>query len=379
MKRDRSKIVGLILAAGYSSRMGEFKPLLPVGDSTAIERCVGSLRDAGIEDVRVVVGWKAEELIPHLHRLKAGTVLNPAFADGMYSSVMAGVSYLPPETQAFVLLPVDTPLVKPRTVRELVQRFLESEATVVYPRFLDRRGHPPVVSTSCLSGAPASDPPAGLRSVLSRYEDSALVVDVVDQGTVMDMDTPEDYEDLRRYCSREGVPTESECEALLAVRRLPERVIQHSRKVAKVALRIASLLQQNGLALDLDIVLAAALLHDIARDLPNHAAEGARIVSEIGYPRVAACISRHMDLEPDRVHELAEDQLVYLADKLVKEDLVVSIQERLALTAARHAGQSEALDSATARLRDAEIILDQVAGKLGTSADRIVADLGGAE
>ena len=211
--------------------------------------------------------------------------------------------------------------------------------------------------------------------MLSRYDDSALVVDVVDQGTVMDMDTPEDYEDLRLYCSREDVPTESECEALLAVRQVPERVIQHSRAVAKVALRLASLLQQHGLVLDLDIVLAAALLHDIAKDLPNHPAEGARIVSEIGYPRVAACISRHMDLEPDRVHELAEDQLVYLADKLVKEDLVVSIQERLALTAARYAGQVDAMGGAAARLRDAETILEHVARALGVPADRVMADL----
>ena len=202
MKRDRSKIVGMILAAGYSSRMGEFKPLLPVGDSIAIERCVRSLRGAGIEDVRVVVGWKAEDLIALMHRLKAGTVFNPDFADGMYSSVMTGVASLPPETQAFVLLPVDSPMVRPRTIRELVQRFLESEATVVYPRFLGRRGHPPVVSTSCLSGAPVSDPPGGLRSVLSQYEDSALVVDVDDQGTVMDMDTPADYEALQRYCEQ---------------------------------------------------------------------------------------------------------------------------------------------------------------------------------
>lgn len=379
MKRDRSKIVGLILAAGYSSRMGEFKPLLSIGKSTAIERCVGSLRDAGIEDVRVVVGWRAEELIPLLGRLKAGTVLNRHFADGMYSSVMAGVASLGPETQGFVLLPVDSPMVKPRTISELVQRFLESEATVVYPRFLGRRGHPPVVSTSCLSGAPASEPPDGLRSVLSRYEDSALVVDVVDQGTVMDMDTPADYEALRRYCSREGVPTEAECEAVLAVRQVPARVIQHSRTVAKVALRLASLLQQQGLMLDLDLVLAAALLHDVARDLPNHAAEGARIVSEMGYPRVAVCILRHMDLEPDQVHRLAEHQLVYLADKLVKEDRVVSLQERLALTAARHAGQPEALGRAAARLRDAEIILEQVARALGVSADRVMADLRTAE
>ncbi len=220
MKRELSRIAGLILAAGYTSRMGEFKPLLPLGGLTAIERAVSALRDGGIEDVRVVVGWRAEDLAPVLDRLGVSAVVNPDFEAGMYSSVMVGFRSLEPEKQAFVLLPVDNPLVKARTVRDLVRGYLETEAAVVYPRFLGRRGHPPVISISCLSGAPASDPPGGLRSVLARYEDAALDVDVADQGTVMDMDTRSDYEDLKRYCAREDTPTDLEREALLRLRRL---------------------------------------------------------------------------------------------------------------------------------------------------------------
>jgi molybdenum cofactor cytidylyltransferase len=210
MKRDSAGIVGLVLAAGYSSRMVDFKPLLPLGESTVIETAVGSLLAAGIADVRVVVGWRANDLLPTLGRLDVTPVYNPDYATGMYSSVMAGVRTMGPEVRSFLLLPADNPLVKPHTVRELVRHYLESEAAVVYPCFRHRRGHPPIVSTSCLSDAPESDPPGGLRAVLSRYEESALNVEVADQGIVMDMDIPADYQAMLSYCAREGVPREKE-------------------------------------------------------------------------------------------------------------------------------------------------------------------------
>jgi len=62
------RIAAIILAAGFSSRMGEFKPLLPLGEMTIIERAVRLFEQAGTEDIRVVVGYRANDLIPLLQK-----------------------------------------------------------------------------------------------------------------------------------------------------------------------------------------------------------------------------------------------------------------------------------------------------------------------
>lgn len=371
MSRDLTRIAGLILAAGYSSRMGEFKPLLPVGESRAIERTVNSLLEAGVRDVRVVVGWRAEELIPWLQPLGVGVIFNPNYQSGMYSSVLAGIGTLDTDAQAFLLLPADIPLVKPSTVRELTQWYVESGASIVYPRFLRRRGHPPVISTSCLAGAPSSDSPGGLRSVLSSFEDSALDLDVVDQGILMDMDTAADYRALLDYFSRQGLPTIAECQAILERSKTAPRALAHSQKVADVARHLASRLKEKGLDLDLDLTYTASLLHDVAREQPDHARVGARVISELGFPRVANCIASHLAQEFGSWIQLNEAHLVYLADLLVKDDHIVSLRERTADVSERFAGQPEALKAATVRLKVAEDIQKRVEATVGSPLEQM--------
>ena len=82
-------IAALIPAAGYSSRMGLFKPLLPLSPSTlVIERPIKVFYEAGIDDVRVVVGHKADLLQPLLKRLGARALFNENYARGMYSCLL---------------------------------------------------------------------------------------------------------------------------------------------------------------------------------------------------------------------------------------------------------------------------------------------------
>ncbi|MGI5836240.1 MAG: DVU_1551 family NTP transferase [Chloroflexota bacterium] len=371
MSRDSAEIVGLILAAGYSSRMGEFKPLLPIGESRAIERSVNSLLSAGVRDVRVVVGWRADELTPLLESMGATTIFNPDYQSGMYSSVLAGIGTLNSDVQAFLLLPADIPLVKPATIRQLIRNYVESDASIVYPRFLHRRGHPPIISTSCLEGAPSSDFTGGLRSVLSRFEESALEVEVVDQGILMDMDTAADYQALLDYFSRNDLPTEDECTAILSLSETPTRVVAHARKVADVARNLASRLNEKGLDLDVELAFTAALLHDVAKGQADHARAGARLISRFGFQRVAECVASHMELTYSAGIPLSEPHLVYLADKLVNEDQIISLREKIAYASERFAGQNGALEAAKGRLKVAEAIKSRIETLTGLPVEQI--------
>ena len=75
--------VAIVLAAGFSSRMGAFKPLLPFGERTVVDHVVTTLRAAGVERIHVVTGFEAESLAPELARLGVTRAHNPQFAAGM--------------------------------------------------------------------------------------------------------------------------------------------------------------------------------------------------------------------------------------------------------------------------------------------------------
>ena len=109
----------VVLAAGFSSRMGKCKALLDVGGPTALERTLSTLRHSGVEDIVVVSGHYREEVEGEAKRGGARAVFNEHYERGMLSSIKAGVTALSPDFDAFFLLPVDVSLVKSATLKAL--------------------------------------------------------------------------------------------------------------------------------------------------------------------------------------------------------------------------------------------------------------------
>jgi len=188
-------LAGIVLAAGFSSRMGSFKPLLSLGPRIVVETAVLALRDAGVGTVVVVSGHGADQLELVLGRLDVREAHNRDFASGMYSSVQTGVAALDEGVEAFFLLPCDVPLAGAVTVRLLAEaRSAAGDPDVCYPVHGGRRGHPPLISARLIPEILAEEPAGGLRALLGRHE--ALHVPTPVRGAVMDLDTPEAYEAL---------------------------------------------------------------------------------------------------------------------------------------------------------------------------------------
>jgi CTP:molybdopterin cytidylyltransferase MocA len=195
-------LAAVIPAAGYSRRMGAFKPLLPFGSGTVIEQVISTVRQAGIETIRVVVGWQADRLIPVLERLGVAWVMNERFAEGMYTSIQAGVHNLPTGVAAFFLLPGDLPLVRSATLTRLIAEWDARPGGILYPCHEGRRGHPPLIASAYIPEILADTPHGGLRGLLAHHAQDAHDIDVADSGVLMDLDTPDEYqESLRRGSS----------------------------------------------------------------------------------------------------------------------------------------------------------------------------------
>lgn len=133
-----------------------------------------------------------------------------------------------------------------------------------------------------------------------------------------------------------GVPSRPACLGLLADRGVPPHIIEHSRIVASLAGALgADLVSHGGLSLDLPLLEAAALLHDIAkadtigRPLADHAREGGTFLRSLGYPVVASIMEQHIYVTEDDCRlALAEGQVLCYADKRVLHDKVVSLDAR---------------------------------------------------
>lgn len=191
-------ISAVVLAAGYSRRMGFPKLTLPWGDRTVIGQVVSSLAAAGVEDIVVVTGSFRSEVEAALAGLPARPVFNPRHAeDQMLLSLQTGLHSLGGQVEASFVALGDQPQVEAPILRELLEAYLASKPALVVPSFEMRRGHPWILDRSLWPEVLSLDPPFTLRDLLNRFSDRIQYLVVDSDSILQDLDTPHDYRRLR--------------------------------------------------------------------------------------------------------------------------------------------------------------------------------------
>jgi uncharacterized protein len=129
-------------------------------------------------------------------------------------------------------------------------------------------------------------------------------------------------------------PTPRQCLTLMREAGMPLHIQRHSRMVAAISVTVARLLNESGLTLNIEIVHAGALLHDIAKIKSlqtggDHSKAGAEMLEELGFLQLALIVREHITLDLQRVNgPLTESLVVNYADKRVKHDEIVTIDSR---------------------------------------------------
>jgi molybdenum cofactor cytidylyltransferase len=186
------------------------------------------------------------------------------------------------------------------------------------------------------------------------------------------MDTPEHYRALLERFDDYDIPSAEECKVILIEKcSVARRVLVHSCKVAEVAQRLCHQLKARGCVLDERLVLAAALLHDLAKGRPDHAATAAGILTRLGYARVAELVEGHMGIgvaEDDLVNEL---DIIRLADRIVEEDRVVHLEHKFQQRLERHPLSAGATAAIRKRFADSKRLRRKVEVALGERIGRI--------
>lgn len=352
-----SELSAIILAAGLSSRMGELKPLLHLGESTVLGQCITVLKNAGAEDIVVVTGNRAAEVAAEAQVHKARPEYNPVFSQGMFSSIRAGAKALNPASSAVFLLPVDMPLIRVGTFHLLQEHLLATKAEIAHPVFCGKRGHPLCIRASLLKDfGREKDHAAGLRPLLAAYErDNAqrvIEVAVADANILIDLDTPEAYRGACALYMCHDYPTIKEAEVIVSqIHPMPPKGLAHGHLVGELAALFATTInRQNDITLNASLCHVSGLLHDLAKGQPCHETKGSQWLIRLGFPRAAAIVAVHKDLLWQEGMPITERELVHLADKLVRGSALVTIENRFAEKLALYAHDKEAQAAITRRL-----------------------------
>jgi molybdenum cofactor cytidylyltransferase len=177
--------------------MGRPKATLPLdGRDTFLTRIVRTFLEAGVDDVVVVVGHHAAEIVESFSEsgLRARFVVNPDYDRGQLSSILAGLAVVdrPGAVAALVTL-VDVPFVSAGTVRAVLDCYRRTHAPVVRPTSGSRHGHPLLLDRSLFPALRAAAPEAGAKPVVRAHASAAGDIPIADEGAFTDIDTEDEY------------------------------------------------------------------------------------------------------------------------------------------------------------------------------------------
>ncbi len=191
-------IGAVILAAGQSQRMGRNKLLLPYGASTVLETIVTEVAACpAVADVVVVTGHEPDRITRLLASYPARCVYNPAYARAeMLVSLQVGLRALSADVQAALIVPGD----HPRLRHEAIQRVIEAyqPGALVIPSYQMKRGHPILIDRVWWDELLALPETATPRDFIRAHEDHIRYVVMETDSVLQDMDTPEEYNHLRK-------------------------------------------------------------------------------------------------------------------------------------------------------------------------------------
>jgi len=189
------RFAAIVLAAGRASRMGENKLVADVGGKAIVRRAAEAAVAAKAAPVIVVTGHERERVESALAGLGVVIVHNAGYADGMSTSLKAGLSALPPGIEAVAILLGDMPEVDGALIGKLVAA-LEGGKKIAIPVREGRQGNPVVWARALFPELAKIAGDHGAKDVIAAHR--AAVVEVpAGAGAFSDVDTPDALAALR--------------------------------------------------------------------------------------------------------------------------------------------------------------------------------------
>lgn len=151
-----------------------------------------------------------------------------------------------------------------------------------------------------------------------------------------------------------------------------KEIIDHCQAVAEVAVILGKALKKVGNELDLDLIAAAGLLHDLAKKQSDHARRAEQILCQLGYPNVADIVGAHMDIPIEDRKSISEKEVVFLADKLVQGSRMVDLELRFKTKMKEYASDPDVISIIDGKLQSALTVKHQLEQLTGKSIESMI-------
>ncbi len=195
------RLGAVVLAAGTSSRMGEPKQLLRLGERTVLGQTLENLRGVRIEQIVLVLGFAADRIARQVAADGVTVVINEQFREGIGGSLRTGLAALKPGINAALVVLADQPFVRSSTLNQLIDQYIESGAKIAIPTYRGFRGNPVLLDRSVFTEVMALTGDIGCRAIFGDHAEGIVKVSVDDVGILLDIDNQADFERLRRFAS----------------------------------------------------------------------------------------------------------------------------------------------------------------------------------
>ena len=187
-------IVGMVLAAGQSSRLGRPKQLLLLHGEALLRYTVRNILASALDEVLVVVGHEADAVRAAIAGLPVAIVVNADAALGQSTSLVAGIRALPTETAAAIVLLGDQPSIDPAVINALIAAWRNTGAPLVAPKYRNGLGNPVLFDRSIFPELMALKGDTGARPIVRAQRRAGTLHQVPVAGTTpSDVDTDDDY------------------------------------------------------------------------------------------------------------------------------------------------------------------------------------------
>ena len=186
-------IVGIILAAGESKRMGTPKQLLPWGKKIILQQVIDNAEAARLDKILLILGSNADDIKTKINiSPKTTIVINENYKEGMSSSVICGVKNAPAKADAYLLLLGDQPFTSTEIINKVIDCYLSSKSGIVRPIYQGKHGHPIIFNVKYKQEL-LSIAEGGAKIVLTNHLNDLFELPLAAPEILNDIDTPEDY------------------------------------------------------------------------------------------------------------------------------------------------------------------------------------------
>jgi molybdenum cofactor cytidylyltransferase len=191
-----ARVIGIILAAGKSSRLGQPKQLLDLAGEPLLRHTVRNALNSKLDQVVLVLGARAAEIDAEVGYLGQRIVVNPLYDAGQSTSMRLGLESIEPDADAVLFLLGDQPSVNPGIINALLDQFEHLNAPIVQARYANGSGNPVLFARALFPELMAIEGDEGARSVITRHRSEMVFAEFQDRPIPQDVDTLDDYQAL---------------------------------------------------------------------------------------------------------------------------------------------------------------------------------------